>query len=637
MADNWQPLLLPDGSYSDDTRPWSAQDLVNYLPVKAEQGGTLSTHKLRTAPGMKRFAYLGAKPVRGMHDVEGKLYVVAGDSLHRVFPDGQSENLGAIPGTGRVQMVHNQVAGGNQLVIATRGNGTWVYADEGAEQAAGNPGGSPGGAPPPDPVDPPDPIDPPDPVPPDDDPTYYETWQERSSPSDWYEGEPLWYIGDGRDEWVFKGQTGYSYCTGGLTTNVSAQNGTAGPAGGNTAMKFKGIPLTAHTASAQAKFTSDLASEESHGGNITDSVTYAAKPTYSLPNWYKRSEGVGMPAATLPGTVMEIRGVGFLETRAEFTDGQRIGEFAITGMTTPGGVYLSVVAAHPDQVDEPGAVTSGWTFDVQANGTYALEIDADTGAVELYDAITDAIVASGTLALPADHVYRYRWGGTQVGVEIHSNFGNETFVRTPTSGFGGVPNMATSIAPQWRGIGYDGLLSSQGAYGALRYAYGGAGLLLTEFGFDTGHHHVEFYDSAQGTIIRYGLCTASQTGELGITGDSVSYNNSSISDRVHRVKWTWGGGGEVTLPAGFGTPEEGLVHSRPSRVAFAYNATAATIAVWIKESYYSSGWRLLTTLTSVPAEVFIPARWQTDVGPSIAEVLHTTTAPTGADDWLETA
>lgn len=145
MADNWQPFPLPDGSYSDDTRPWSAQDIVNYLPVKAEQGGTLSTHKLRTAPGLKRFAYLGTKPVRGMHDVEGKLYVVAGDSLYRVFPDGDSDNLGPIPGTGRVQMVHNQVAGGNQLVIATRTNGTWVYADEGAEVASGNPGGSPGG------------------------------------------------------------------------------------------------------------------------------------------------------------------------------------------------------------------------------------------------------------------------------------------------------------------------------------------------------------------------------------------------------------------------------------------------------------------------------------------------------------
>lgn len=146
MADNWQPFPLPDGSYSDDTRPWSAQDLVNYLPVNAEQGGTLSTHKLRTAPGMKRFAYLGTKPVRGMHDVEGRLYAVAGNSLYRLYPDGTQTDLGPIPGTGRVQMVHNQVAGGNQLFIAT-GTNAYVYADEGAEAASGNPGGSPGGSP----------------------------------------------------------------------------------------------------------------------------------------------------------------------------------------------------------------------------------------------------------------------------------------------------------------------------------------------------------------------------------------------------------------------------------------------------------------------------------------------------------
>lgn len=146
MADNWQPFPLPDGSYSDDTRPWSAQDVVNYLPVRAEQQGTLSPVKHRTAPGLKRNAYVGADPVRGMHDVEGKLYVVSGNSLFRVFPDGTSTSLGTIPGTGRVRMVHNQVAGGNQLFIST-GTTAYVYADEGAEAAAGNPGGSPGGAP----------------------------------------------------------------------------------------------------------------------------------------------------------------------------------------------------------------------------------------------------------------------------------------------------------------------------------------------------------------------------------------------------------------------------------------------------------------------------------------------------------
>lgn len=128
----WQPFPLPDGSYSDDTRAWSAQDGVNFLPVRAEMQGARSPVKHTPVPGMQRRAYLGSDPVRvgGLHDVEGKLYAVAGNSLYRIYPDWTTEELGTIPGTGPVRMVHNQVTGGNQLVIATSG-ATYVYAEEG--------------------------------------------------------------------------------------------------------------------------------------------------------------------------------------------------------------------------------------------------------------------------------------------------------------------------------------------------------------------------------------------------------------------------------------------------------------------------------------------------------------------------
>jgi hypothetical protein len=38
----WRDFPLPDGSYSDDTRPWSQQDVCNYLPTFAEAAGTRS-------------------------------------------------------------------------------------------------------------------------------------------------------------------------------------------------------------------------------------------------------------------------------------------------------------------------------------------------------------------------------------------------------------------------------------------------------------------------------------------------------------------------------------------------------------------------------------------------------------------
>lgn len=124
MKDNWQPFALPDGSYSDPTRPWSHQDLVNYLPMQAEMAGARSGVLLRTAPGLKLIATLGTGPIRGIRDVEGTRFIVSGTTLYRLNADGTSDELGTIPGTGAVTMTHNQVAGGNQLVV---GNGSSAY------------------------------------------------------------------------------------------------------------------------------------------------------------------------------------------------------------------------------------------------------------------------------------------------------------------------------------------------------------------------------------------------------------------------------------------------------------------------------------------------------------------------------
>lgn len=125
MAD-WQPFPLPDGSYSDPTRPWSHQDLVNYLPVAAEMQGTRSATNRRTAPGLKLIATLGSGPIRGIRDVEGTRFIVSGTTLYRLNADGTSDELGTVPGTGLVSMTHNQVAGGNQLVIANGSSG-YIY------------------------------------------------------------------------------------------------------------------------------------------------------------------------------------------------------------------------------------------------------------------------------------------------------------------------------------------------------------------------------------------------------------------------------------------------------------------------------------------------------------------------------
>lgn len=118
----WRDFPLPDGSYSDETRPFSQQDVVNYLPTIAERNGTRSPVLHKTAPGMKAFARIGTGPHRGSHNCEGRRFIVSGRKLYQVDKDGVATDRGTIPGTGRVTMAHNQIANGNQVLIGTIDN-----------------------------------------------------------------------------------------------------------------------------------------------------------------------------------------------------------------------------------------------------------------------------------------------------------------------------------------------------------------------------------------------------------------------------------------------------------------------------------------------------------------------------------
>jgi hypothetical protein len=123
----WQPIPIVGGAYKDDTRPWSSQDTVNWVPVQAERTGTRTREMLRCAPGLQLFSD-GAQsaPVRKLHNIEGTLYGVVGDTLYTWGTDGTATSLGTIPGVGRVSMAHNQIARGNQLAIAAN-NAGYVY------------------------------------------------------------------------------------------------------------------------------------------------------------------------------------------------------------------------------------------------------------------------------------------------------------------------------------------------------------------------------------------------------------------------------------------------------------------------------------------------------------------------------
>lgn len=123
MSQRLEPLQLADGAYMDDTRPYDSQDCVNYIVEAAEGSNARSPAILRGAPGLRLFGTVGAGPIRGSRNVEGQLFVVSGTQLFRVGLNGTGTLLGTIPGTQRVSMSHNQIAGGNELLIVNGGSG----------------------------------------------------------------------------------------------------------------------------------------------------------------------------------------------------------------------------------------------------------------------------------------------------------------------------------------------------------------------------------------------------------------------------------------------------------------------------------------------------------------------------------
>lgn len=129
----YTPLPLVDGFYSDETRAWSVQDCVNWLPTQAEISGTRTPTKLTTPPGLRDTGVLfgslenpNTAPVRGTYNCEGKFFAVVGATLYQVNNDFSTTPLGTIPGVGVVRFAHNQQSIGNQLVIVNGSSG-YIY------------------------------------------------------------------------------------------------------------------------------------------------------------------------------------------------------------------------------------------------------------------------------------------------------------------------------------------------------------------------------------------------------------------------------------------------------------------------------------------------------------------------------
>ena len=118
----WKSRPLPDGSYADAVRPYTSQDLINYIPEFAENQQSRGAVKLVDAPGLQEFASMGTG-FRGAVVVAGIFYGVSGTTLYKCTTTGAVTALGTIPGSTRCSLSFNQIAGGNQILIVNGQSG----------------------------------------------------------------------------------------------------------------------------------------------------------------------------------------------------------------------------------------------------------------------------------------------------------------------------------------------------------------------------------------------------------------------------------------------------------------------------------------------------------------------------------
>ena len=497
---------------------------------------------------------------------------------------------------------------GMEVVLGTKVEPTtangYYYEATATSEAAGV--GTPGGSPNPNP-----PGDPPTDGGPDPTEGYAPTFV--GGPSDGYVGE---YMVDSLGPLYSPPFQAYGGLTeerfiGDIVGNVTCQSSYPGSG------VVVGIPLAAETRNAATEMivTGPLTS----GGPylITDSVTIAAKPTYSMMDESKPygDKALVTPVTTPARTTKQVTSVGLggLKSRAGTNAAKVRCAFTVTNLPADGKLYVGVLAAGEDSHLSPGA-NGSYAHLVTADGVYVVELNGATGAIEVFLVGTGS-VATGTLPLTYayDGLYRFAWVVNDAlhkapGVTVHTNMGNEAWPDTPTAGFGGLLNAAT-IVP----CGFDATVGTANGYwlqgttslfgatqggisaSSLVYAYGA-------FGKSTGKWRIGMRGL---TTSRLGFCKTGHTGLLGATGtaDSIGFTDTR-TPTGYVIETSFGGVfARITIPQGY-FPSDPTVY-------FAFDTDAHTLNIYVKVEVYpgdpSAPYALLHTVTGIPSGTWLPA------------------------------
>jgi hypothetical protein len=393
-----------------------------------------------------------------------------------------------------------------------------------------------------------------------------------------------------------------------------------------------GIPLVAETRNADFTMypSGPLTSGETH---VTDSITIAAKPTYSLMNWSRRSvsDTYALVETTPPWTTVRLNSdVAYASARQISIGGASTGKVRSEFVTSAAGFFIGVSAAAESSGLAYG-VDGHFAYGVPSAGTYAVELDADTGAIEVFK-LGVGSVSTGTLSVAGsyDGKYRFAWA-TDASVvpsaTIKTNMGNEAWAITPTVGYGGMPMPSVTVP-----VGWDAALSTTyrcSGSTSMTQAYAGPSsvgqlaIARSVFAKSSGKWRVFISCGNQG---RVGLCKTGHTGNIGTAGagDSLAFIPADAADRNYKVETCFGG---VFTRTSFPASE----YFRPPSLILALDLTANTCGIYYRREDDPGGYTLLTTVTGVPAGSWVPAAYAAN-----NLTLYTPTEPATYDDWTVT-
>lgn len=112
-------LPIATKSAPSRSRALSAERVVNMV-AEMQPEGAKSPVALFSSPGLTSFASVGTGPIRGMHVMDGTLYVVSGSGVYRVLANGAASLIGSLASTsGTVYMVNN----GTQILLVDNPTG----------------------------------------------------------------------------------------------------------------------------------------------------------------------------------------------------------------------------------------------------------------------------------------------------------------------------------------------------------------------------------------------------------------------------------------------------------------------------------------------------------------------------------